>query len=198
MYKKQMLFQKLICLFTLISGGIVFLYSLGVMTDIYDSLYSAVTIDRVTHEVTKQKVEGARIYADMQPFNDLFLKLSIGFILCAVLLYITNTHVRRRYYISNFISTAIVVGYGSAFSVWAHLNIEKYKNQFLTTVDFEGLKKYAEKWKTLYTDSTLWFDIHYVVFGLIMLLVVLHIINLILKVSLMSGEKKLLAAGKEA
>ena len=198
MYKKQMLFQKLLCLFTLISGAIVFLYSLGVMTDIFDSFYSAVTVDRVTHEVTKEKVEGAKIYYDMQPFNDAFLKYSIGFILCAALLFITNTHVRRRYYISNFISTGIVVCYGAVFSIWAHLEIEKFKNQFLTTIDFEGFKAFAEKWKSLYTESTFWFDIHYVIFGIVLVIVILHVVNLALKVSLMSKEKKLLASEGEA
>lgn len=198
MYKKQMVFQKILCLLTLISGGIVFLYSLGIMTDIYDSLFKTLTIDSATHKVIRTKVPGAEIYLDMQPFNSLLLKLSIGFLLAGVLLFVTNTHVRRRYYISNFISTAIVVCYGVGFSVWAHTNLEKFKTQFLTTVDFEALKDYSQKWKSYYNDSPFWFDLHYVAFGILLAVVVLHVINIICKVSLMKGEKALLNGKEEA
>ena len=38
MYKKQMGFQKLICILALVAGFVVFLYSLGIMTDLYDCL----------------------------------------------------------------------------------------------------------------------------------------------------------------
>ncbi len=40
MYKKQMSFQKLVCYLALAAGLIVFIYSLGIMTDLYDCLYS--------------------------------------------------------------------------------------------------------------------------------------------------------------
>ena len=40
MYKKQMSFQKLVCYSALAAGLIVFIYSLGIMTDLYDCLSS--------------------------------------------------------------------------------------------------------------------------------------------------------------
>ena len=39
MYKKQMKLQKAVCLFVLAASVIIFLYSLGIMTDLYESLY---------------------------------------------------------------------------------------------------------------------------------------------------------------
>ena len=40
MYKKQLTAQKMICLAAIIVSAIFFLYTLGIMTDLYDSLYS--------------------------------------------------------------------------------------------------------------------------------------------------------------
>ena len=41
MYKKQLQFQKIICLLCVIAAAIMFVYSLGVLTEIYDGLYLA-------------------------------------------------------------------------------------------------------------------------------------------------------------
>ena len=40
MYKKQLTFQKIVCFAMLAAAALVFIYSLGIMTDLYDSLYS--------------------------------------------------------------------------------------------------------------------------------------------------------------
>ena len=39
MYKKQIKLQKAACLFALAASVLLFLYSLGIMTDLYESLY---------------------------------------------------------------------------------------------------------------------------------------------------------------
>ena len=59
------------------------------------------------------------------------------------------------------------------------------------TVDFAELKEYAEKWNTLYTESTFWFDIGFVAFALLIVVVVLlealqsefESLNLMLRIS---------------
>ena len=38
MYRKQLRFQKLICLLCVIAAAITFVYALGILTDIYDGL----------------------------------------------------------------------------------------------------------------------------------------------------------------
>lgn len=192
MYKKQMLLQKILCLLTVITGAITFLYSLGIMTDLYDTLFT--TMPYSDH--TKSDVAGSIIYYDMQGFNSMLVKASIGFILAGALLFITCTNTRRRYYISNYIAIAINVIYGLVFTCWAHININAFRAQYMK-VDFEALKAYTEMWNTKYSDSTFWFDIHYAVFGLVIVIVGLHIFNLILKVKLMKEEAGLVAAGKE-
>lgn len=191
MYKKQMVFQKILCLFHLISGGLIFFYSLGIMTDLFDSLYSTMR----KKDLTQTTVPGSYVYYEMQGFNQLFLKLAIGLILVALVLFLTNTNVRRKYYVGNYVAIVLNVVYGIGFSVWAHLQIEFYKAKFLQ-IDFAALKEHAETWDTLYTESTFWFDLHYFLFGIVLLLDVLLVVNLFWKRSLMKGERELIGKGR--
>ena len=195
MYKKQLHFQKIVCLLAVIAAAVSFVYSLGIITDIYDSLYSTM---RNPNDLTQTSVPGSIIYYDMQDFNKQLLYVSIGLILLACLLYLTNTHIRRKYYIGNYFATALYSLASVAAAVWSHTRISAFKVQFLTTVDFEALKAYSELWKTPYIESTFWLDLHYAVAALSILTVIALIANLVWKVAMMRGEAKLLALGKEA
>lgn len=186
--------QKIVCFLVLAASVVVFLYSLGIMTDLYDSLYYTIPNK---DNLDRSRVDGARVYYDMQPFNRQFLHFSIGLILCAVLLFLTNTNTRRRYYISNIIAVLLNAAINVYVAVWAHAQIEGFKAQFLQ-VDFEALKKFAERQHTLYTESTFWFDIHIAVFAFAIIANVLLIANMIWKFQLMKEEKQLINAGKGA
>ncbi len=190
MYKKQVKLQRIICLTLLIISAVIFIYSLGIMTDLYDSLYS-------TYRRGKSSIEGAGVYMDMQEFNKTFLLASIGMILLSALLFITNTASRRRYYIGNYCAIGIFSVASVALIVWAHGQIEAFKAQWLT-IDFAALADHAAKRKTLYTESTFWFDIHYVIFGLLLIGTVLLIANAIWKCKLMKDEQALIGQGKGA
>ena len=194
MYKKQMKCQKAVCLLCMISSVIVFLYALGIMTDLYDSLYSTMMNPA---DLTQTTVPGSIVYYNMQEFNSVFLKYSIGLILLACLLYITNTHIRRKYYIGNYIAAALFAVANVNIAIWAHQYIEIFKAQFLN-VDFEALKKHAELWKTTYTESTFWFDIHVAVFAISLIASAALVGVVFWKVSLMKEEQKLIEAGRKA
>ena len=194
MYKKQMIVQKILCVGLLIVCAVIFLYSLGIMTDLYDALYNTI---RNPEKLDKTTVTGSRIYYDMQPFNRNFLHAAIGMILLCVLLFLTNTHSRRKYYIGNYAAIGLFTAGGIAFTAWAHQEIEAFKAQFLQ-INFEELAKKKKKKKSLYTDSTFWFDIHYVIFGLLLLGILLLLANMIWKMKLMKDEQALIQKGKEA
>lgn len=194
MYKKQLTFQKFACLLAIIAAAVCFVYSLGIMTDIYDSMYTTM---RDPNDLTNTKVQGSIIYYDMQPFNTTFVNVSIGLILLACLLFLTNTQVRRRYYIGNYVAVALYSAATLAVTIWSHIQISAFKVQFLTTIDFEALEEYAEKWGTLYTESTFWLDLHYFVGGLAIVSVIALIGNAIWKVKMMRGEQALINEGKE-
>lgn len=195
MYKKQLRFQKIVCLLAIIAAAIMFIYALGMITDIHDSLRSTM---RNPNDRYDTKVPGSIIYYDMQEFIGQFVNRSIVLILVSCLLFLTNTQVRRKYYIGNYVATGIYSIVAVVLAVWSHVQIEAFKVQYLTTVDFEALKKYSEMWKTYYTDSTFLLDLHYVVSGLAVLSAVLLIVNTIWKINLMRAEKALIEEGKEA
>lgn len=197
MYKKQMKFQKLICYIELLASALVFAYSLGIMTDLYDSLY--VMIPDPT-DLSMTYVEGAAIYYEMQPFNQLLTKVGIILILLAAFMLVMNTHVRRRYYAGNFFAIGVMTVASVSASVWGLMNVLKYKTQYVTTIDFESLKMWADVWGTPYYDAshTFWFDVSYVVFGILLISTALLVFNMIWKIKLTKAEKKLISEGKEA
>ena len=114
-----------------------------------------------------------------------------------MLLFVTNTHSRRRYYIGNYAATGLFVAAGVYNAVFAHTYIEIFKAQFLQ-VDFAALKEHAEMWGTLYTESTFWFDLHYFVFGLLLAVCALLAANTVWKVRLMKEEAGLVEEGRRS
>lgn len=198
MYKKQMKFQRLVCLITLVAAAILFIYSLGLVTDLYDAFYSTIRDEDDIYSPTETKVKGAWIFYEIQPFNKALTTAAIILIGCSLLLYIANNHSRRKYYIANYVSVGISSVANVAVAAWCATNISQFRHQFLTTVDFKALKEYSEMWDTLYTESTLWFDIGYVACALLLVVTALNIYNLIWKIKLMKEEKRLIKEGLEA
>jgi len=194
MYKKQMTAQKLLCTAAIIVSAVFFLYTLGIMTDLYDSLYDTM---RNPNNIWQTDVEGSIVYYDMQEFNRMFLVCSIGQILLGALLFVTNTHSRRRYYIGNYISIGLFTAGAIGNAIFAEMYIPFYKAKFLK-VDFAALKEHAELWGTLYTEFTFWFDVHYFVFGLLLAVSVLLVLSAVWKVRLMKDEARLVAEGGSA
>ena len=195
MYKKQMRFQKFICYALLITGALVFLYSLGLLTDLYDNLYSMMPYP---DDPSQDKVAGVRIYYDMQDFNRSLTKASLVMILLAVFNMIMNTHTRRRYYVGNYIAIAALSICNIVTSVWAMSNVAMYKERYLTEVDFDSLIKRLTAKKQTFVDSTFWFDVSKPLFIIVIIATVLFIANLIWKIIVTKQEKKLILEGKEA
>lgn len=195
MYKKQMRLQKIACLICIIAAAVAFIYALGISTDLYDSLYNTMTNKNDPH---KTKVEGSWIYYDMQDFNRSFVNVSIILILLACLLFIMNNHTRRKYYITNYIAAGAYSVATLAVTGWYLKNVVAFRTQYLTTVDFEALKAYADMGFVTYSESTFWFDLGFVVGAFAIVSVVLLVVNTVWKVKLMRGENMLIKAGEEA
>lgn len=212
MYKKQMTVQKVICLLSIIASVVLFIYALGLSTDVYDYLKAPVTTARTEEALKFLKTEnpekyadvatgadfiGIGIYEEMDAFNKDLLLVSIGSILLALLLYISNTASRRKYYIGNYVTVGVNVAFNVWAVVWMHLNVASLKAQYLA-MDFDAIKWiYQEKLRTDFAMSTFWFDAHYFVLALSLVAAVLLILNVIWKINLMKEEKSLIQAGKE-
>ncbi len=196
MYKKQMLFQKIACMLALIAAALVFVYSLGMSTDLYDAL--ARTILYPDYDLDKTSVAGSRVYYDMFSFNQTFTRVSIGLILVTLVLFITNTNVRRKYYIGNYVSAGLFAVAALGVTIWSVPQIMDYKSKFQNNVDFEALKAFSKDWGTLYIgpNDTFWFDISFAVFGFLIFTVVLLVLNVILKILVMKAEQNAIGKGR--
>lgn len=192
MYKKQMKVQRVACFLSIAASALVFLYALGIMTDLYDMLYTMIPSP---DDPSSVKVAGAMIYYDMQGFNQQLLRAGIGLILLSCLLFITNTHSRRKYYSGNYAAIGLNAVANVAAALWAHGQIAAFKAQYLTTVDFAQLERRLSRAGT-YTDSTFWFDAHLWVFAFAVLAAALLVVCAAWKISLMRSEKRLIEAGK--
>ncbi len=184
MYKLQMKIQRILCILAIITSALIFAYSLGILTDLYDMLYQ-ITDSRADIDYS--------LYYDMQRFVRMLEIVGIGLILVSCTLFITNTHNRRRYYVSNFVSIIIVFLSNVAAAVWAHINLMPFRTRFVD-LEFELIEAYHAEANTpdLATRSTFWFDLHWAVFILALVISILLIVNLFWKVSLMKNERRLL------
>lgn len=199
MYKKQMILQRIVCYVVLIAAALVFVYSLGLVTDLYDNDFSEHASDYYIYgdDPSTLKIKGTEIYYDIQEFNRNLTAVGVGLILLAASQFVFQNHSRRKYYIANYITVgANTIGVVAA-SVWALTNIFQYKNRYLTTVDVEALITRLERKGKLYNDSMFWFDVSSVVFGILLVATLFNVINFIWKLVLMNSEKKLVKAGKE-
>lgn len=181
----------------LIASALVFVSALGLSTDLYDALSKAVMYPGTEWEYSS--VPGATVYYDMFGFNTAFTRVAIGLILVSLVLFLTNTHSRRKYYIGNYIATGLSAAAAIGVSVWCIPQIADYKSQFINNVDFEALKAFSKDWGTLYIGpgDTFWFDICYFVFGFLLLSAVLLVVNCVLKVNVMKAEQAAIGSGKE-
>lgn len=188
-----MTLQRITSFLLLAAAVLVFVYSLGIMTDLYDSLYLISSYK----ETSRNYVEGAIIYREMQPFNQQLTTAGIILILSAVALFLFRTHDRRKYYIANYITIGINAILNVVVAIWMLTNVIAYKAQFLL-IDFERLFEVAKKYGVNATDSTFWFDVSWFVAIFLFIATALSIFNLVCKIKLMKEEQRLVAEGKEA
>lgn len=192
MYKFQMTLQRITSFLLLGAAALVFVYSLGVMTDVYNSFYLLSSYDPIWDSLLY--VEGADVYLKMQGFNQQLTTAGIVLILSAVSLFLFNSHNRRKYYLANYITIGVNAILNVAVVVWMHIEVLIYRAQYLQ-VDPARVQEVAKILNMDITMSTFWFDVHYIVFAVVILATVLSLVNLGLKIALMIGERKLLKEG---
>lgn len=204
--KAQMRFQKIICLVMILVGALGLVYAFVYLTGSMAALGQSVKIDagnRVSSFTASEGKYDALFYFEIQGFNDALMYCGIVMVLLGVLLYITACNKRRNYYISNYVATGLCAGGNIVISITLMAMNAHWKSEFLK-VDFTAWKKYCDDFftqygtKMPYGDSTVWFDLGFAVYTLIIVASLLLILNLVWKILLMQGEKKLLAGNRIA
>lgn len=203
--KTQMKFQKYICLAMLIMGALTlayaFFYLSGGMAELGLNRDAGTAPPGEKYGSLFVAAEGKYdyfLFKDIQPFNNALMYCGIVMVLTAVLLYITSCNKRRNYYITNYIATGVCAGSNIVISIVLMAINASWKSKFLN-VDFEAWHAVNEFYAAIdktadhYSESTLWFDLGFVVYTLMIVASILLILNLVWKILLMKGEKKLLS-----
>ncbi|MCQ2536787.1 MAG: hypothetical protein MJ124_00135 [Lachnospiraceae bacterium] len=193
---QQMKFQKLVTVLGLASAVLFFVLGLGYSTNLYTLYYF---ID----ETSFMYVEGSRIYYDVQDFNRTEVVYAVVMLILAALCFITLNNTRRKYYISNYISSAAYVAFNVYTSYYVFTNAVAHKDQFLNTVAFDQWEFWVEMFPNdfVVNKSTFWFDAAMAVSVIGVVVAILIVANVIWKVIWMSKEAeamKLLKTAKEA
>lgn len=118
----QMKFQKLIVICAFIMACLTFVYAYSFATQFYPLSQDAAQM--YLNDV------GRNYYADIQPFNRTLATLSLVFVLVSVLLFVSISHKRRRYYLFNYIATGVYAVSAVAFSAFSFINIFKWMGTY--------------------------------------------------------------------
>ena len=201
-----MKFQKYICLVMLIMGALTLVYAFaylsGGMAALGQQKSAGDPGSGIQFKSTFVAAAGKydyKLFEDIQPFNNLLMYCGIVMLLTAVLLYITACNKRRNYYISNYVAIGVCSLANIVLSVVLMALNAGWRSKFLN-VDFASWRVYYESLvgsgDAYYSESTLWFDLGFVVYSLMIVASVLLILNLVWKILLMKGEKQLLNGEK--
>ena len=201
--KAQMKFQKWMCLVMIIVGVLGLLYSFCYMTGSLAALGRTInqTKPRTSKFIAREGYYDALFYDELQPFNTIMMYCGIVMVLLAVVLYITACHKRRNYYVSNYVATGLCAGGNIVISLVLMIMNAIWRGEFLK-VDFTAWQNFntssvqlglATEDTVYYGDSTAWFDVGFAIYLIIIIASVLLILNLVWKIMLMKGEKKLLS-----
>lgn len=195
--KTQMKFQKIMCIVMVLMGALsavyCFMYCTGALANIGVSVEKSLGAPKY-----KEGFEGpGQLYMDVQPFNQTLLILSIVMIVVAALLYVTATNKRRNYYVDNYVATGLVCATDIGIAIYIMVQNGGFLSRFNALMaDPAVIAKYQELAtldKTMEFVTSNWtFVLGFVIYIIVILACVALILNLVWKVMLMRGEKKLL------
>ena len=188
--KTQMRFQKILTLVSLIIAAFSVVYALIFCSDIM--LQISAILDEVPATAGAQT-----LFDKSQAFSDLFLVLGIILIVAVVLLYITACQKRRKYYVTNYVAIGVVLAYQLVYIILLVVNLVDVQSAF-NALDFEMCKNaYAITLDSLgkWSESSWMISLGYAYVAILGVNMVALVLNLVWKIKLMKGEKKLLESG---
>ncbi len=174
---------------------------IAALSIVYAVIFCSGIINQLGH--IREDIDGGmRLYNRSQSFSDTFLILGIVLLLTVVLMMIMGCHKRRKYYITNYVAIGIFVVYAIVFAILLVVNVSGVSSA-LNAIDLEEAEqayKDANNYYGEWNDSTWMLTLGYVYMGVLLVNVAAVVLNLVLKIKLMQGEKALLesSVAKEA
>ncbi|MCL2592199.1 MAG: hypothetical protein FWD82_02420 [Defluviitaleaceae bacterium] len=182
MQKKQLIIQKIAIIGSFVLSIIMIFYALGYSTNLYHLVFH---VDPMS---TMLYVPGAGIYNIVQPFNRLLFRHTLFLFLVCLTLFVTLTHKRRLYYVSNYITSLGFAGYSVYIALMIMHYNTMYRNLYLQ-VDFARLREITDRFNLRYVESTLMLDMGFVLAFILIGFAALLVLNLVLKTIWTRREK---------
>lgn len=139
------------------------------------------------------------LFDKSQAFSDLFLILGIVLILTVVLLFITASQKRRKYYVTNYVATGVTVAYHLVYAILLLINLvgvqKAYDGVNLANCEYWYIDSFLTKAFGEWNTNPWTISLGYALAALVLADMLLLIGNLVWKIMLMRGEKKLLEGG---
>lgn len=196
--KTQMRFQKILSLVTLVIAALCFVYALAFLT----GGMAVVPFYLIESGGVRQDVIHATDFVNAsQGFVSTLVILSIVFILVVATLFITASNKRRNYYVTNYVSIALVAVFAIVIALYIIISVSNVMNLFYNDIAWEagtnGGLNYADRFNANYVidKSPANFILGYILGVVVILTAAVHVLNLVWKVKLMKGEKALLQGG---
>lgn len=190
--KTQMRFQKILMLVTIIVAALSFVYALSFCSG---TIYQYGTLRYTSGNRVLERVPGAiALYDATQLYNGILITLSIIFIVVAALNFIMASQKRRNYYVTNYVATGITVAFQLVFAIILIYFLADTLSLFNAIDKVAAEAAYRGSDLNKFKYSTVNFILGFVLTAVIVLNAVAVILNLVWKIKLMQGEKKLLAA----
>ena len=187
-------------LVSLIIGALSIVYALIFCSGTFMQIAQVRTYEDAEKHGNNHHAYGANdLFNTSQAFSDLFLILGIILVVAAVLLYITACQKRRKYYVTNYVAIGIIVVYQVVYAILLLVKLIDVQGVY-DAVNLENCKYWYEdsflepsygKWDT----NTWTISLGYVMAGLVLANMIVLVLNLVWKIKLMQGEKKLLQNG---
>ena len=127
----QMKFQKIAVIGAFILAVLTFVYAYSFSTPFFPLSDNS---DLVTH-----LPEGKEFYEAVQPFNRNLATFSVIFILVSLLLFMSFSQKRRRYYIFNYIAIGAYTVSGLAYSIFSFINLIDFSARY-SQINFDDTR----------------------------------------------------------
>lgn len=181
--KTQMRFQKILMYVSLVVGALTFVFALGFLTGSLGHIYYYVS-------QTGSDINCENFLYTSQSYVSTLVALSIVFIVLAAVLFITSSHSRRNYYITNYIAIGVFIAFALAVFVFILVMVSHCMNIYVNEIAWDKVvQQPLHEISLTYTN----FILGYVMAFIVLADAVCVALSLVWKILLMRGEKQLLA-----
>lgn len=168
-----------------------FAFSGGSLSDAFNFTTKKTDYDAIGADALYYFVQGSSTTAS---FNNVIVILGIILLLFMVTLFITASNKRRNYYVTNYVSIIAAVAFAVFYAVFMIIQLS-YGLSLYNQINFEEFKSLAEMLSVPYSKSYVIFILGYILSVVVLIDAAALVYNLIWKIKLMQGEKKLLENG---